>query len=270
MLGIIGGSGLYSLTGLEVVEQKKVTTQYGNPSSEVQILRVDDLEFAFLPRHGADHSIPPHRIPYKANIAALKSVGVDCIVATCIAGSLQLQIKPGEFVVPDQFVNFTQGRDDTFDFDQRVQHTALADPYCPRLRSELISACASRQMPTHANGTVVVIQGPRFATRAESAWYTKQGWNIINMTQYPECFFARESGVCYACLAAVTDYDVGLCTTDYSLQAATRESVLPIFQSNIDTIRIFLKEFIAAPSTRMMLQKTCVCSDQALPYYQTT
>lgn len=272
MLGIIGGSGLYELKNFEVLSQERIITPYGTPSADVQILKSEDINepIAFLPRHGVSHSILPHRIPYKANIAALKSVGVDRIVATCIAGSLQLRIKPGDFIVPDQFVDFTRSRDNTFEDDGRIQHTALGDPYCSRLRAELISACSANNIPAHAAGTVVVIQGPRFATRAESIWYAGQGWDIINMTQYPECLFARENGICYACIAAITDYDVGLGRSDYSLQmAVARESILPVFQANIAKLQVLLRHFVK-PRSNDVSCGVCGCRELSLPYFQTT
>lgn len=209
-LGIIGGSGFYELPGLTEVERVKPRTKYGYPSDEITVGLYQDKPVAFLPRHGEKHQLPPHKVPYKANIAALKGLGVEKILATCIAGSLKEEIPPGSFVVIDQFVNLTWGRDDYFEADRSFVYLPMAQPYCSHL-SRLVGTLG-RQMgiPVRMGGTVVVIQGPRFSTLAESRWFIRNGWDLVNMTQYPECYFARELGICYAACAAITDYDPGV------------------------------------------------------------
>ena len=207
MIGIFGGSGFYSLLdNAEVINRE---TPFGMPSSPVTVGTIGHHEVAFIARHGLQHELPPHKIPYKANMYAFRELGVSRIIAPSAVGSLKREIEPGHFVVPDQFVNFAN-RDDTFYNEVPVTHISTADPYCPELRDMIINMAKRLEMPLHEKGTVVVIQGPRFATRAESTFYRAHNWDIINMTQYPEIVLAREMEMCYANISLVTDYDVGI------------------------------------------------------------
>jgi 5'-methylthioadenosine phosphorylase len=257
MIGIIGGSGLYSL--LEDAEQMRLETPFGSPSSPIATGKIGKHEVAFLARHGPAHELPPHRIPYKANIWALAELGVDRIFATAAVGSLKKEIKPGEFVVPDQFVNFTHGRDDTFyhgpgSQDARVTHISTADPFCPQLRQLLIDCMRNRDLTVHDKGTVVVIQGPRFSSRAESEHFRSHGWDIINMTLYPECVLARELQICYAPIALVTDYDTGV-KDDPSVQPVSIQEVLRLFKQNNEKLKNVLVNAIENCEIRK-----CECS----------
>jgi 5'-methylthioadenosine phosphorylase len=207
-VGIFGGSGFYSF--LERVEAVEVDTPYGKPSAPVAIGELGGKRVAFLPRHGVEHELPPHRIPYRANLWALRELGVRRIIGPCASGSLRADLALGEFVVCDQFVDRTWGRGDTFYDGPEATHVSAADPYCPDLRRLLVETAVELDIPARDGGTVVVVQGPRFSTRAESRWFQSLGWDVINMTAYPECHLARELELCYATIAMVTDYDVGV------------------------------------------------------------
>jgi 5'-methylthioadenosine phosphorylase len=238
-LGIFGGSGF--ATFLAVAETVVVETPWGPTSSPVTVAEVGDVRVAFLPRHGVDHAVPPHRINYRANVAAMAELGVAAIVAPFAAGSLQPGIHPGDLVVVDQFVDRTSGRADTFhdDFAEGPQHVSVADPYDDRLRRALAEAGRGDGFTVHDGGTVVVIGGPRFATRAESAWYRAQGWHVINMTQYPEAALAAEAALPYAGLALVTDYDSGV-DDDPDVAPVSQEEVFSFFEQNVGRLRDLL------------------------------
>jgi 5'-methylthioadenosine phosphorylase len=216
---------------MEDVERIEVETPYGKPSAPVTIGRFGGRRIAFLPRHGDRHTIPPHKVPYKANLAALKGIGVRHVIATCVVGSLKQEIPPGSFVVPSQFINLTWGRDDSFAADGRFVHLPMTRPYCEHLRGEIARELEGMREPHRTDGTVVVIQGPRFSTIAESRMFSLWGGDIINMTQYPECYFARELGLCYGAVATVTDYD-GSVPSAISMQPGSMETVVAIFWSN--------------------------------------
>lgn len=258
MIGIIGGSGFYSL--LEDVEKVRMETPFGQPSSEIAVGKIADRDIAFLPRHGSGHEWPPHRVPYKANIWALHELGVERILAVAAVGSLKPHIKPGDVVVPNQFVNFTHGRDDTFYHgkqalpDNRVTHISSADPFCPELR-RLLAAGAATGFCVHQAGTVVVIQGPRFSTRAESEYFRSHGWDIIGMTLYPECILARELQMCYAALALVTDYDTGV-KDDPNVEAVSADEVIKVFNQNTTRLRSVLLELVP----KIPKKRDCICS----------
>ncbi len=208
-VGVFGGSGFYSLLGGNV-EEIKVETPYGPPSDVVALGEIGGRKVAFLPRHGKSHSIPPHRINYRANVWALHSLGVGAILGPNATGSLQAHYRPGDFAICDQFVDRTWGRPDTFYDGPVVTHVSAAEPYCPVLRAHLVQVCQSAGVTVHNGGTMVVVNGPRFSTKAESRWFTSQGWEIIGMTGYPECWLARELQIPYANISVVTDYDAGL------------------------------------------------------------
>src|SRR3990172_3055947 len=232
MIGVFGGTGFYSL--LDDAERKNVNTPYGEPSSPVMVGKIQGKDVAFIARHGERHEFPPHRIPYKANIFALKDIGVTRIIAPAAVGSLKKEIKPGDFLVPDQFVNFTQGRDDTF-FHSETAHISSADPYCHELRYLAYEAGKEMGISMHDKGTVIVINGPRFASRAESGFFRSQNWDIINMTQYPECILAREQEMFYSNISLITHYDVGI-EGDQEIKPVTLEEVVRIFNDNNEKV----------------------------------
>lgn len=262
-LAIIGGSGMCTFPELTRISSVRPNTKYGLTSDEISLCEFNGQPVAFLPRHGSEHTLAPHVIPYKANILALKEIGVERIIATCIVGSLKKQIPPGSFVLPDQFVNLTYGRDDYSGPDNgSFIHLPMADPYCSQLRRLITNVAQDVLLPLIPNSTVAVIQGPRFNTRAESQWQSAQGWDIVNMTQYPECYFARELGLCYATVASVTDYDVGL-QEELVMDHAHRSQILEIFQGNIQKTKLLLMSILSSPSH----QVTCSCAAEILKCY---
>ena len=207
-IGVFGGSGFYSL--IENAHEVEVETPYGCPSDSFALGEIAGKRVAFLPRHGKAHRIPPHVINYRANMWGMKALGVKRIIGPTACGSLAKKVKPGSMVVADQVVDRTTGRTDTFYDGPITTHVSFADPYCPTMRPIAIEALKSLDIDTHERGTIVVIQGPRFSTRAESKWFASAGWEVINMTQYPECYLARELEMCYVNISLITDYDVGL------------------------------------------------------------
>lgn len=262
IIGVIGGSGICRLPGLDVVKEIKKTTKYGEPSAPIELGLIEGKTIAFLPRHGRKHTIPPHKVPYKANLSALKSLGVRHVVATCITGSLRPEISPGTLCVPDQFIDFTWGRDDSWVSGQKLLHLGMANPYCEHIRRMLIREISALGVKYSAAATVVVIQGPRFSTIAESKMFSAWGGDLINMTQYPECYFAKELGICYATIAAVTDYDVGI-PSAMSMRPESMDLVLPIFKENISrTLKLLRK--IATLSEEI---EQCDCSIQRTREY---
>ncbi len=231
-IGVFGGSGLYSL--LDDVREVKVDTPYGPPSDSVMLATVGGRKVAFLPRHGRHHTIPPHKINYRANVWAMRSLGVKAVISPCAAGSLQKHVEPGSFVVCDQFVDRTRGRIDTFYDGPIVTHVSPADTYDPVLRKLAIETIREHGIPCHETGTVVVIQGPRFSTKAESKWFTEAGWEVINMTQYPEAYLCRELGMAVVNIALITDYDSGVVS---GTEAVNAVSVLEVFKKNSENIK---------------------------------
>jgi len=238
-IGVLGGSGFYSF----VVKTKdyKINTPYGAPSDLISIGEVGGTRVAFLPRHGRNHSIPPHGINYRANLWALHSLGVTRLISPCACGSLQSNIQPGDFVVTDQFVDRTSGRADTFFDGPQVVHVSAADPYCPEVRSLAVRVIRDHGITAHDGGTMVVIQGPRFSSRAESRWFTQMGWQTINMTQYPEVVLAQELGMCVVNIALVTDYDAGLAG---NVPEVTAAEVMQVFSRNADNLRKIMEPLI--------------------------
>jgi len=240
-IGIIGGSGFYDLaSGLKEI---KVETPYGPPSDKVALGVVAGRKVAFLPRHNKTHDVPPHQINYRANIWALKELGVKRIITSHAVGSLQRRIKPGDFIILDQFVDRTKGRIDTFYDGQIATHVSTAFPYCPQLRKLAIKEAKRLRVRVHEQGTVVVIQGPRFSTAAESLWFTKMGWDVINMTEYPEITLAREKEICYCAIAIATDYDVGL-VAEKKVKPVSWVEVVKMFQKNIIKAKKLMLEMI--------------------------
>jgi 5'-methylthioadenosine phosphorylase len=238
-IGVIGGSGFYSL--LDDVREIKVDTPYGSPSDSVFLAEVGGRRVAFLPRHGRRHTLPPHGINYRANVWALRSLGVKAVISPCAAGSLQLSVKPGDFVVCDQFVDRTSGRADTFFDGPIVTHLSSASTYDPVLRELAIATIRDHGIMVHETGTVVVIQGPRFSTKAESRWFTDAGWEVINMTQYPEAWLCRELGMAVVNISLITDYDAGILEGTAEVDAT---SVLEVFQQNAARIQAVVLDLI--------------------------
>jgi 5'-methylthioadenosine phosphorylase len=253
-IGVFGGSGFYSL--LEDVREIKVETPYGAPSDLVAIGTVGDKRVAFIPRHGKLHQLPPHMIPYTANVWAMKHLGVERIIAPSAVGSLQTHVKPGDFMVCDQFVDRTFGRKDTFYDGPITTHVSAADPFCPEMRQLAIAVIKEKGISVHEQGTTVVIQGPRFSTKAESKWFTSMGWDIINMTQYPECILALEQEMCYVNIALVTDYDAGL-VAESDTTPVTTDEVEKIFLANNGRVKAVILDMIE----RLPLERSCPCGD---------
>ena len=239
------------------MREVEVDTPYGTPSGAIAIGAIGGEEVAFLPRHGPRHTLPPAAINYRANLWAFKELGVERVLAPTAAGSLQKHVRPGDFVVCDQFVDRTWGRADTFHAEgPRVAHVAAADPYCPVLRRLAVEAGRELSVTMHDGGTVVVIQGPRFSTRAESKWFGAQGWEVVNMTQYPEAILARELELCYANVSLITDYDVGL-ADEPGMEPVTVAEVERFFASNNERVR----DLILALVTRIPKARDCPCKD---------
>jgi len=207
-IGIIGGTGVYDPEIIEDAREVKVYTPYGAPSSFITLGKYKGRAIAFIPRHGAGHQIPPHKINYRANIWAMKELGVKRIVASSACGSLREDYEPGDFVITDQFIDRTRKRLDTFYEGGVVGHVSSADPICPQLHDLFVGQAEGHGYPVHSTGTYVCIEGPRFSTRAESRLFRQWGCDIIGMTMYPECMLAREAEICYVSIAMVTDYDV--------------------------------------------------------------
>ena len=253
-IGIFGGSGLYSL--LDSFEEIKVETPYGAPSDRLAVGDLAGRKVAFLPRHGKSHSIPPHKINFRANLYAFKSLGCHTVLGPCSAGSLQRHIKPGDFVICDQYVDRTRGRIDTYYDGPQATHVSAADPYSTHLLPLAVQACRDVDVPVHSGGTVVVIQGPRFSTKAESQWFTKMGWQVVNMTQYPEAHLARELEMHYANITLVTDYDCGL---EGDTEAVTATNVLEVFHNNIAKVKKVIAALLPSiPSDRAYIEKAAV------------
>lgn len=250
-VGIFGGSGFYKL--LEAAEEKAVETPYGAPSDKLVLGTLGGRKVAFLPRHGSQHQLPPHKINFRANLWAMKSLGVKRIISPCAAGSLQKHVEPGSFVVCDQYVDRTSGRPDTFYDGPISTHVSAADPYCPEMRKFAIEAGEACGIKIHRQGTVVVIQGPRFSTKAESRWFTSLGWEVINMTQYPEVHLARELELCVVNISLITDYDSGLVG---DVAPVSHAEVVKVFGQNITKLQTMLVKLLELLPDR---REACAC-----------
>lgn len=251
---IIGGSGFYQFLGQE--KEVEVDTPFGKPSDKITVGDFKGIKVVFLPRHGKNHQYIAHRIPYQANIYALKELGVKRIIAPCAAGSLQLYIKPGSFVICDEFVDRTHNRKDTYYDGPKAIHISSVQPYCSELRELAINQCQKLKIPFQEKGTVVVIEGPRFSTGAESQWYSKQGWEVINMTQYPEVVLAKELEMCYLNISLITDYDAGLKGSE-DIKPVTAKEVIKVFNDNLDSVR----KLIFALIPEISQKRKCNCGD---------
>jgi 5'-methylthioadenosine phosphorylase len=238
-VAVIGGTGFYSF--LDDAEQHAVETPYGEPSAPVSIGTVAGRRVAFLPRHGVHHDFPPHLVPYRANLWALRSLGVRQVIGPCAVGGLRSGadggVTPGDLVVPDQLVDRTSGRPQTY-VERGAVHLPFADPYCPRVSGALADAAPD----VRRGGAMVVVEGPRFSTRAESRWFAEQGWTLVNMTGHPEAVLARELRMCYAALALVTDMDAGA----ESGTGVGQEEVFARFRENLERLTGLLTAAVAA------------------------
>jgi 5'-methylthioadenosine phosphorylase len=247
-VAVIGGSGLYAL--LDHAETYKIGTPYGDPSDEITIALVGYTRVAFLPRHGRDHQFPPHRIPYRANMWALRSIGVRQILAPCAVGGLRPDLGPGAFVVPDQLIDRTSGRVQTY-YDDGAVHVNFADPYCSVGRRIALHAANRHGVSASDGGVMVVVDGPRFSTRAESRWFASTGGAIVNMTAFPESILARELAMCYTTLALVTDLDAGV----EGNCGVTQEEVFRVFGQNIERLRGVLLDAVQ----QLPPERGCAC-----------
>ncbi len=255
LLGVIGGSGLYQMDDLKILESQSVSTPFGDPSADLVIGELNGVRLAFLPRHGLGHVIPPSEINFRANIFAMKKIGVDRIISISAVGSMKENIAPGHFVVPDQFIDRTYQRISTFFTEGIVGHVSLADPVCPQMAKTLVQSASTTGTRTHEGGTYICIEGPQFSTRGESNVYRQWGVDVIGMTNVTEAKLAREAGICYATLALVTDYDCW----HIEEEAVTVEAVLEIMHQNVEKAQLALKDFVAQFDSN----HSCQCASAA-------
>ncbi len=253
-IGIIGGSGLDSIEGLRVIEEKTLHTPFGKPSGPCVIARFANHRVVFLARHGKGHVLLPSEINYQANIYAMKMLGVERIISVAAVGSLKEMLKPGDIVIPDQFVDRTnQARKMTFFGDGLVAHIAFGRPVCPCVSDLLYKVAQELKIRSHAKGTYVNMEGPAFSTKAESLLYRSWGIDIIGMTNMPEAKLAREAGICYATLALVTDYDCWREPKD----EVTVDMILETMRKNVENAKLILKTVLR----RMPARMPCSCKD---------
>jgi 5'-methylthioadenosine phosphorylase len=250
VIGVFGGSGFYEF--VEGAEQVEIETPYGKPSAAPIVGRIGGSEVAFMPRHGRRHELPPHAIPYRANLWAMRELGARRIIGPNASGSLRADVALGEFVVCDQYVDRTSGRADTFYDGPETVHVSAADPYCADLRRLLVETARELEIPIRDGGTVVVVQGPRFSTRAESRWFQAAGWDVVNMTAYPEAHLARELELCYANISMITDHDVGVADAP----AVSHQEVVRVFNEN----NVRLRELLLAVIPRIGPQPEDRCA----------
>jgi 5'-methylthioadenosine phosphorylase len=236
-IGVFGGSGFYEW--LDSAEEVEVETPFGPQSGSIAVAEVGGRRVAFLPRHGPNHEVPAPFVNYRANVWAMRELGVRRIIGPSAVGSLQPDLHPGDLVICDQFIDRTTGRRDTYYPGPEVVHISAADPYCPELRALAARVAELRSLRFRPNGTVVVVQGPRFSTRAESRWYGRMGWDIVGMTQYPEVILARELEMCYLNLSLVTDYDAGVEGAP-EVAAVQAQDVVRVLAGNIERVRDLL------------------------------
>jgi len=248
-IGVIGGTGFYEF--LESADEVQITTPFGDPSDPLVIGEIGGKRVAFLPRHGRDHRFPPHKIPYRANLWALRSVGARQVLAPSAVGSLTTSYGPGTLVIPDQLVDRTTSRTQTFYEHDGAVHIQFADPYCPVGRATAVGAARSTGWVPASSGTLVIIEGPRFSTRAESLWYADQGWTLIGMTGHPEAVLARELALCYTSISLVTDTDAGV----EEGEGVTQEEVFRVFAANVERLRALVVRAVEL----LPAERTCPC-----------
>lgn len=251
-IGVFGGSGFYEW--LRDSERVSIETPFGPPSGPIALGEVAGRRVAFLPRHGPHHRIPPHAVNYRANIWAMHHLGVQRIIGPSAVGSLKPDLHPGDLVIADQFFDRTHGRADTYYPGPEVVHVSAADPYCPELRTLAAQVASTQALRFQPSGTVVVVQGPRFSTRAESHWFARMGWDIVGMTQYPEVILARELEMCYLNLSLITDYDVGVEGAP-EVGAVQAHDVIRVLAENISRVRDLLTALIP----RIPRERGCDC-----------
>ncbi|MBA2529785.1 MAG: S-methyl-5'-thioadenosine phosphorylase [Euzebyales bacterium] len=240
-VGIFGGSGFYEL--LDDAREVTIGTPYGEPSAPVVVGEVGGRSVGFMPRHGVRHQLPPHAINYRANLWAMKQLGATDVILPCAAGSLQRHVEPGHFVICDQVVDRTSGRRDTFYDGPETTHVTFAEPYDAEMREVAVASARSLDITVHERGTLVVIQGPRFSTKAESKWFSAMGWEVINMTQYPEVVLARELEMAALNISLITDYDVGL-EDDPDIEPVSHAAVVEVFTANNAKLRDLLFDIV--------------------------
>lgn len=259
MIGIIGGTGLYSIEGLEIKESREVNTPYGKPSAPVVIGRMESRDVAFLPRHGAQHELLPTEINYRANLWALKSVGVRRVIGVSAVGSLNHEIAPGDLAIPHQYFDATRGkRASTFFGDGLVAHVSTAEPTCPSLTSRIEAAAKSKELRLHAKKAYACVEGPRLGSRVESFFLKNSGCDLVGMTNVPEVFLAREAQLCYCTITIATDYD---CWLEDPSQHATVDKVMALYKQNLSRV----KELLGAVIAQADEAATCGCRE-ALKY----
>ena len=251
-IGVIGGTGLYQMEGLTDMTEVALDTPFGKPSDAIVVGKLGGVGIAFLPRHGKGHRILPSELPSRANIYALKSLGVEHIIAICSAGSFKEAIKPGHLLIPDQLIDRTQGRVSTFFGEGVVAHIAFGDPFCPRLRQIVADSAREAGTTVHSKGTMVVMEGPAFSTRAESRLYVSWGADIIGMTALPEAKLAREAEICYSVLGCVTDYD----SWHVQREAVNVQVILDTLQKNVE----MAKRIIRLVAGRLSGSRDCECA----------
>lgn len=241
-IGIIGGSGIYDMEGLEILGERRVETPFGQPSAEILLASVKGKRVAFLPRHGKGHRFNPSEVPYRANVFALKSLGVRVIYSVSAVGSLREELAPRDFVLPDQIIDRTMRRPGTF-FDGMAVHVGFAEPFCRRLHDTVASAAKGLPLTLHRGGTYVCMEGPLFSTRAESELHRSWGASVIGMTAIPEAKLAREAEICYATVALVTDYDV------WKDEHVSVDAVLAVLKDNSTNAKKLLVRLIETTDT---------------------
>ncbi|MFC2019788.1 S-methyl-5'-thioadenosine phosphorylase [Chloroflexota bacterium] len=251
-IGVIGGTGLYDIAGLTGIEELDITTPFGRPSGAITIGNLEGVSVAFLPRHGKGHRLLPGELPVRANIYALKSLGVERIIAVNSAGSFKEEVKPGDLLIPDQLIDRTRGRVDSFFGEGVVAHIAFAEPFCPVMRTILFESAASVGATVHPRGTYLVMEGPAFSTQAESRLYRSWGADIIGMTALPEAKLAREAEICYAVIGCVTDYD----SWHESTEPVTIDMVISTQRRNVAAAR----EIIRLAAAGMPDKRDCECA----------
>ena len=251
-IGVIGGTGLYDIEGLTDIEEVNIDTPFGKPSDAITIGRLEGVGIAFLPRHGRGHRISPTELPVRANIYALKSLGVEHIIAVSSAGSFKQEIKPGDLLIPDQIIDRTRNRVNSFFSDGIVTHIPFAEPFCPTLCQVLYESAKEAGASVHPKGTYVAMEGPAFSTRAESRLYRSWGADIIGMTALPEAKLAREAEICYAIIGCVTDYD----SWQEKSEPITIDVILNVLRQNIDTA----KKIIRLAVSRIPEERNCGCA----------
>ncbi len=252
-IGIIGGTGIYDPNLLTNAKKVLVRTPYGLPSDKITVGTYEGRSVAILPRHGSGHTIPPHKVNYRANIAALQKLGVHTILASSAAGSLQESIKPGQIVLVDQFIDRTTSRTSTFYEKGKVCHISVADPVCSALHARFEAAAKQLKIAHHKSGTYVCIEGPRFSARAESRLFRSWNAQVIGMTLVPEAVLAREAQLCYGSIAMVTDYD------SFKEEAVSIDEVVRTMKANEDKVKQMLNMIIPALPTAE--QRACACKD---------